>query len=112
MSQKGMGDLLKQVTRMRKDMDRVNEELKDRYIETSVGGDRVEVTFNGQQQLVKISIASDLVEVGADGEADLDMLEDLLIAAVNQGIEKSKELMNQEMNEATGGLSDGLPGLF
>ena len=93
-------------------MDRVNEELKDRYVEASVNSEAVEVTFNGQQELVKISLNAGAFEKDENGEIDVEMLEDLIVAAVNQGIEKSKQLMNDEMSEATGGMSDGLPGFF
>ena len=100
-----MGDLLKQVSRMRKDMDRVSEELKERYLEASAGGGLVEVMFNGQQELIKISIDPKAVEPDPDGNVDLEMLEDLIIAAINQGIEKSKALMNEEMDNASGGMA-------
>ncbi len=113
MNQKDMGDLLKQVSKMRKDMDRVQDELRERYVEASVAGDLVEVTFNGQQELVKISIDQKVVTPGADGKVDTDMLEDLVTAAVNAGLEKSKKLRDDEMNDASGGMASGLiPGLF
>jgi DNA-binding YbaB/EbfC family protein len=107
-----MGDLLKQVTRMKKDMDRVNDDLKNRYIEEQSGGGLVTVTVNGQQEVVKIAIDPSALQIGDDGQADLEMFEDLLIAAINQAVGKSKDMMNKEMNTATGGLSAGLPGLF
>ena len=112
MSQQNPGDLLKQVSRMRKDMDRVHEELRERYVEASVAGERVEVTFNGQQEMIKISLSPSLLEPDSDGDIDVDMLEDLIVAAVNAGLDKSKELMNEEMNDITGGLAGGFPGLF
>lgn len=111
-SKQQMGDLLKQVTRMRKDMDRVNEELKERYLEASAGGGLVEVTMNGQQELIKISIDPQAVEPDSDGNVDVEMLEDLITAAINQGIEKSKALMSEEMDNASGGMASGFPGLF
>lgn len=111
MKRNDVGDLLKQMSQMRKKMDRVQEELKDRYVEGSVGDGKVRATLNGQQELVKISIDPDLIRPDEDGEVDLAMLEDLVIAAVNQGIERSKQLMNEEMNEASGGLVQGM-GLF
>ncbi len=111
-SKQQMGDLLKQVTRMRKDMDRVSEELKERYLEADAGGGLVEVMFNGQQELVKISIDPKVVKADSDGTVDVEVLEDLITAAVNQGIEKSKALMNEEMDNASGGMASGFPGLF
>jgi DNA-binding YbaB/EbfC family protein len=112
MNQKGMGDLLKQVTKMKKDMDRVNDDLKNRYIEEQSGGGLITVTVNGQREVVKIAIDPSALQIGDDGQADLEMFEDLLIAAINQAVGKSKDMMNEEMNTATGGLSAGLPGLF
>ena len=111
MKQNQMGDLIKQVSRMRKDMDKVNEELKERYVEASAGG-CVEVVFNGQQELARISIDVNELEKDEDGDIDFEILEDMIVVAVNQGIEKSKEMMNEELNDATGGLAGGIPGLF
>ena len=112
MNQKGMGDLLKQVSRMKKDMERVNDDLKNRYIEEQSGGGLVTVTVNGQQEIVKISIDPGVLQSGDDGQVDVEMFEDLLIAAINQAVGKSKDMMNEEMDNATGGLSGGFPGLF
>ena len=107
-----MNDLLKQAGRMRKDMERVAEELRDRYVEAEAGGDLVKVVFNGQQEIVKISLDEELVKPDDDGNVDLAMLEDLIVAAVAKGLEQSKALMKAEMDKATGGLSSSLPGLF
>ena len=112
MNQKGMGDLLKQVSRMKKDMERVNDDLKNRYIEEQSGGGLVTVTVNGQQEIVKISIDPGVLQSGDDGQVDMEMFEDLLIAAINQAVGKSMDMMNEEMDNATGGLSGGFPGLF
>lgn len=112
MSQKNPGDVVKQLTKMRKDMDRIYSDLKNRYLEASVGDDLVEVTFNGQQELVKLSIDPRALAKDEDGEVDIEMLEDLIVAAVNKGVEKSKALMNEEMNDVTGGMAGGFPGLF
>jgi DNA-binding YbaB/EbfC family protein len=112
MNQKGMGDLLKQVSRMKKDMERVNDDLKNRYIEEQSGGGLVTVTVNGQQEIVKIAIDPGVLQIGDDGQVDMEMFEDLLIAAINQAVGKSKDMMNEEMDNATGGLSGGFPGLF
>ena len=112
MNQKGMGDLLKQVSRMKKDMERVNDDLRNRYIEEQSGGGLVTVTVNGQQVIVKIAIDPGVLQSGDDGQVDMEMFEDLLIAAINQAVGKSKDMMNEEMDNATGGLSGGFPGLF
>lgn len=107
-----MNDLVRQMGRMRKDMDTVSEELKGRYVEAESGGGLVEVVFNGQQEIAKISLSPKVVEPGSDGKVDIDLLEDLIVAAVSQAIEQSKALMREEMNKVTGGLGGALPGLF
>ncbi len=107
-----MNDLLKQAGRMRKDMEKVSEELRDRYVEADAGGNLVKVIFNGQQELVKISLDAKLVEPDGDGNVDLEVVEDLIVAAVSKGLVESKALMKTEMDKATGGLSGSLPGLF
>ena len=103
---------MRQMSRMRKDVDKVHEELKNRYVAASVAGDLIEVTFNGQQDMVKISIDPKALQRGDDGEVDVEMLEDMVLAAVNAGIEKAKALANEEMDGATGGMASGFPGLF
>ena len=114
MSQSNFGDLMRQVTRMRKDMEKTQEELKNRFVDAQAGGGLVEVTLNCQQELVKLSIAPKLFEPGPDGKVDPAMVEDLVIAAMAQGLEKSKALMREELEKVTGGLGLGnlLPGLF
>ena len=92
MNQKGMGDMLKQVSKMKKDMERVNDDLKNRYIEEQSGGGLVSVTVNGQQEIVKISIDPSVLQAGDDGQVDLEMFEDMLIAAINQAVGKSKAM--------------------
>ena len=107
-----MNDLLKQAGRMRKDMEKVADELRQRYVEADAGGNLVKVVFNGQQEMVKISLDEKLVKPDGGGNVDLAMLEDLIVAAVSKGLEESKALMKAEMDKATGGLSSSLPGLF
>lgn len=114
MNSNNMGDLLRQVTRMRKDMDKVQDELKDRYVEARAGGDLVEVTFNGRQDLVKISLDESLFASGSDGKVDVALIEDLIVAAMAQGTEKSRALMKEETDKVSEGLGlgDMLPGLL
>jgi len=114
MSQGNLGDLLRNVTKMRKDLDKVQEGLKSRYVEAKAGGDRVQVTFNGRQELMKIQIDPGLLAPGPDGKTDVALLEDLIVAAISQGMEKSRSLMRTEMEKVTGdlGLAGMLPGLL
>jgi DNA-binding YbaB/EbfC family protein len=111
MSTGNMGDILRQAGRMRRDMEKVQEELKERYVEASAGEGLVEVMLNGQQEVVKISIDPEFFKDVAD-KVEVDLLEDLLLAALSQGVEKSKALMKTEMEQVSGGLGGLMPGLF
>ena len=106
------GDFLRHLQRVRKDMEQTGEDLKNRYVEAQAGGKKVEVVFNGRQEPVKLSIDPELLKPGADGKADVALLEDLILAAVAQGIEKSKALMKEELDRVSGGLGGALPGFF
>jgi hypothetical protein len=100
---------LKQLQKMQKEladrMERVQEELKAKTVEASAGGGIVTATANGAQELVAVKIKPEAID--AD---DIEMLEDLVVAAVNLAMEKAKELNQDEMSKVTGGLK--LPGLF
>jgi DNA-binding YbaB/EbfC family protein len=96
---------------MRKDMEKIQEELKERYVQAAAGGDLVEVMVNGQQEVVKVTIDPKFFGE-AGGKVDVELLEDLIVAAVSQGIEKSKTLMKEELEKVTGGLGGMLPGLI
>lgn len=99
--------LMKQAQEMQKQVAKIQEELKDRVVEASSGGGMVTVHINGQQELVDIKIDPEVVK--AD---DVSMLEDLITAAVTQGIQKSSEMAREEMAKVTGGLGMNIPGLF
>ncbi|MCH2372625.1 MAG: YbaB/EbfC family nucleoid-associated protein [Planctomycetes bacterium] len=106
-----MNDLLRQATRMQKDMKRVGDELRERFVEAEAGGGLVEVVFNGQQELMKIALNPKVFGDKVDSD-DLEAIEDLIVVAISQGLEKSRALMKEEMDKATGGLSGALPGMF
>ena len=103
---KGMdfGDLMKQAQQMTKEMSKVQSSLKERVVEGSAGG-VVKAFVNGHQELVGIKIDPQAVN-----PADVEMLQDLVQAAVNQAVKKSKELAQAELKKATGGLVP--PGLL
>jgi len=109
MSQGNYGDLMRQVTRMRKDMDKVQEGLKNRFVEAAAGGDLVKVTLNGHQEVVKLDVNPKVFGEVAE-KVDVALLEDLLVAALSQGLEKSKALMKSELEKVAGGM--GVSGLF
>lgn len=105
MSLGDFGDLMKQAQKMQRDMGRIQEELKERYVEASAGDESVKVICSAAGELVKIEISPDAVD-----EDDLSLLEDLVIAAVNSGMTKAEELRQKEMSKVTGGMN--LPGMF
>jgi hypothetical protein len=99
------GELMKQAQRMQRDVGKVQEELKDRYVEGSAGDGMVKVICSGAGELVKIEISKDAIDT-----EDMSLLEDLVIAAVNAGMKKAEELRQSEMAKVTGGMS--FPGMF
>ena len=100
----GMGDILKQAQKMQQELMRIQEELAKKTVETSSGGGMVTVIINGRMELTSIKIEKDVVDPN-----DVEMLQDLIIAAVNEGIAKTQEMTRQEMAKVTGGLN--IPGL-
>lgn len=101
---KGMSGMMKRVQRMQKKMMQLQEEIAERRVEGTAGGGMVTAVVDGRMNVVEIRI--DPAVVDAD---DVEMLEDLVLAAVNQGQQKAQEMMNEEMGQLAGGLN--LPGL-
>ncbi len=102
---KGLGGMLKQAQRIQAQLAKVQEEMAQKTIEASSGGGMVSVVVNGKQEVISINIEREVVN-----PEDIDMLQDLVLAAVNEGIRKSQEMVTEEMKRLTGGLS--IPGLF
>ncbi len=104
----GMGNLLKQAQKMQKEIERIQNELADMKIEGTSGGGMVTALASGQQELLEIKIDPEVVDPD-----DVEMLEDLVLAAVNQALETAKATAEEEMAKATGGMGGGLgiPGL-
>lgn len=100
-----MNNLMKQAQQMQKRMLDIQEELATRTVEATVGGGMVTAVANGQQELVSLSISPEVVDPN-----DIEMLEDLIVAAVNEARHQAQELMNQEMSKLTGGVK--IPGLM
>jgi nucleoid-associated protein EbfC len=98
-----MNNMIKQAQKMQKDMMKVQEELELRQIETSAGGGAITVVVTGKKELVSIKIKPEVVDPD-----DVEMLEDLILAAVNEAIRKAEEMVSGEMSKLTGGF--GLPG--
>ncbi|HZL06062.1 MAG TPA: YbaB/EbfC family nucleoid-associated protein [Coriobacteriia bacterium] len=100
-----MANLMKQAQKMQADMARVQDELKEERVEVSVGGGAVKVVMTGELALESVSI--DPAAVDPD---DVVMLEDLVVAAVNEAIRQAQDVASRKMAGVTGGL--GLPGLM
>jgi len=102
---KGMGNVMKQAQKLQAKMQRLQEEMAEKTIETTSGGGMVKVVASGKQQVVSIQIEKEVVDPD-----DVEMLEDLILAAVNDALLKSQEMVTQEMSKLTGGLN--IPGMM
>ena len=101
---KGIGDLMKQMQKMQASIEKMQEELAGKTVEGSAGGGMVKVTANGKQEIIEIKIESEVVNPD-----DIEMLEELVLAAVNQAREKAEKLQAEGLSGLTGGLP--IPGL-
>ena len=100
----GMGNLLKQAQEMQSRMAKIQEELAQKTVDGSAGGGMVRVTVNGQLALTSIKIDPTVIN-----SEEKDMLEDLIMAAINDGMRKARDMASSEMSKITGGLK--IPGL-
>jgi DNA-binding YbaB/EbfC family protein len=102
---KGMGNMMKQAQKLQAKMLKMQEELANQTVEATAGGGMIKATANGRQQIVSITIEKEVVD-----PEDIEMLQDLVLAAVNDALNKSQEMVSQEMGKLTGGMN--LPGLM
>jgi DNA-binding YbaB/EbfC family protein len=102
---KGMGNMMKQAQKLQSKMLRLQEEMGDKTVEATAGGGMVKVVANGRQQILSIQIEKEVVD-----PEDVEMLQDLVLAAVNDALVKSQEMVSGEMSKLTGGLN--IPGLM
>lgn len=100
-----MGKMMKQVQEMQKNMAKMQEELATKTVDASSGGGVVKVVANGKQEIVSIEIKPEAIDPD-----DAEMLQDIILAAVNEALRKSQDMVAQEMGKVTGGLK--IPGLF
>ncbi len=99
------GNMMQKLQKMQEDVEKVQEEVENTEFSSSVGGGAVEVILNGRHEAVSISLKSEIVDPD-----DIEMLQDLLIAAFNEGVRKATEAMEKGIEQAKGGLS--IPGLM
>ena len=107
-----MNQMMKQLQKMQENIQKLQEELNSRTVEATAGGGAVKVVVTGKHEIKSLSIDKDVVDPD-----DVEMLQDLILAAVNEGIKKAEEMVQSEMGKVTGGLSKmagmpKLPGLF
>ncbi|PTL36908.1 YbaB/EbfC family nucleoid-associated protein [Candidatus Methylomirabilis limnetica] len=99
---KNLGNLMKQAQRMQAEAERIQAEAATKRVEGTAGGGMVTVVCNGQGVVVEVKIDPEV-----SGPDELEMLQDLVVAAANEALRKARELLSQEMGRLTGGL--GLP---
>ncbi|RJP45645.1 MAG: YbaB/EbfC family nucleoid-associated protein [Desulfobacteraceae bacterium] len=102
---KQMKNIMKQAQQLQNKMARLQEEMAEKTIEASTGGGMVKVVANGRQEIVSIRIEKEVVD-----PEDVDMLQDLILAAVNEALVQSQKMVSDEMSKLTGGMS--IPGLM
>jgi len=102
---KGFGNLVRQAQQLQAKMLKVQEEMATRTAEASAGGGMVSAIANGKQELVSIKVEKEVVNPD-----DVEMLQDLIVAAVNAALKKAQEMVAEEMKKLTGGIS--IPGLM
>ena len=101
---KGFGNLVKEAQKLQAQLEALKEEVGKKKVEASAGGGMVVVEANGNQELVSIKIDREVIN-----PEDAQMLEDLVLAATNEALRKSKEMVQAEMGKITAGLK--IPGL-
>jgi DNA-binding YbaB/EbfC family protein len=100
----GMGGMMQQVQKLQEDMLKTQEELGQETVEATVGGGAVSVVITGKQHIESVRIDPEVVDPD-----DVEMLQDLIVAAINEAIEKSREMAAERLGKLTGGLD--IPGL-
>jgi len=100
-----MNNMLKQVQKMQKQMEKVQAEIEEKEVEATAGGGAITVKVNGKRELLDIEIKPEVVDPD-----DVEMLQDLIVAAVNEAMRKAEEMASKEMGKITGGMN--IPGLF
>jgi DNA-binding YbaB/EbfC family protein len=104
MSKKMLGDLMRQAQKLQEEMMRAQEEAKKKTVEATSGGGMITVVASGAGEVVSIKIEKDVVN-----PEDVEMLQDLVLAAVNEALRRARDLVSEDMSKLTGGLQ--IPGM-
>jgi len=102
-----LNQLLKQAQKMQENLQKVQEELANITVEGTAGGGMVKVVANCQNQIISVTIEPEVID-----PEDKEMLEELIVAAVNQALENAQKRSQEEMSKVTGGMLGNLPGGF
>lgn len=100
-----MNNMIKQAQKMQEDIEKIQEEMHEREFKATSGGGAVEVTVNGKKEIQDIEIDRDVINPD-----EKEMLEDLMIGAINEALRNAEQEIDKEMNKVTGGMN--IPGLF
>ncbi len=104
MSKKMIGDLMRQAQKLQTEMAKVQEEAKSKTVEATAGGGMVTVVASGAGEVVSIKIDPEVID-----PEDVEMLQDLVLAASNEALRRSREMVNEEVSKLTGGMQ--MPGM-
>ncbi|RJQ44815.1 MAG: YbaB/EbfC family nucleoid-associated protein [Nitrospiraceae bacterium] len=104
MNKKMLGDLMKQAQKMQQEMGKIQEESKKKTVEASAGGGMVVAVANGAMEIVSLKLERDVINPD-----DAEMLQDLIIAAINEALRRAQQMVSEDMGKLTGGMN--LPGL-
>jgi len=100
-----MNSMIKQAQKMQAEMERIQAETEEKTVEGTSGGGAVTVVMKGSKELVSVNLSPEVVDPD-----DIEMLEDLIVAAINEASKKAGDMMEESMRAVTGGLN--VPGLF
>jgi DNA-binding YbaB/EbfC family protein len=103
---KGLGDIVKQAQQLQERMQQIQQEAGSKVVEASAGGGMVTARVNGRLEIVDLKIDPTVIDA-----KDADMLRDLIMAAVNEGVRRAQQMVAEEMSKLTGGLNLKIPGL-
>lgn len=99
-----MNNLMKQAQRMQRQMEESQKEIETKEFAATAGGGAVEVTVSGKKEVLKVTLSEEVVDPD-----DIEMLQDLIVAATNEAMRKAEEANAEVMNKMTGGLGGGFP---
>ena len=102
-----MANLMKQAQKMQRQMEEQAKEMETKEFTATAGGGAVEVTIAGKREVLKVKLDEEVVDPD-----DIEMLEDLIVAAVNEALRKVEEESGAAMSKLTGGMGGGIPGMF